>query len=79
MYKLLYHGKEEIHSEIVLIIFLTEVVQSHKYYKSCTVGVTSTVGLTTDRDVSVPMCLRNPMYFIPAWYWKSHGTSYYTT
>ena len=28
------------------------MVQSKKYYKSCTVGVTSEVGLTTDRDLS---------------------------
>ena len=27
---------------------LTEVIQSNKYYKSRTVGVTSEVGLTTD-------------------------------
>ena len=28
-----------------------EVVQSNKYYKSRAVGVTSEVGLTTDRDL----------------------------
>ena len=29
------------------------MVQSNKYYKSRAVGVTSEVGLTTDRDLSV--------------------------
>ena len=29
------------------------MVQSNKYYKSHTVGVTSEVGLTIDRDLSV--------------------------
>ena len=29
------------------------MIQSNKYYKSCAVGVTSEVGLTTDRDLSV--------------------------
>ena len=42
---------------------LTEVVQSDKYYKSRAVGVTSEVGLTTDRDLSVPMCLKNTTSF----------------
>ena len=32
---------------------LTAVVQSHKYHKSGAVGVTSEVGLTNDRDISV--------------------------
>ena len=46
---------------------------------SCAVGVTSEVGLTTDRDLSVPTCLRNTTYFIPTRYRKSRGTSHYTT
>ena len=37
---------------------LTEVVQSDKYYKSRAVGVTSEVGLTTVRDLSVPYVLK---------------------
>ena len=58
---------------------LTEVLQSHKYYKSCALSVTSKVGLTTDRDLSVLTCLRNTRSFIPPRYRKSRGTSYYTT
>ena len=53
------------------------MVQSDRYYKSCTVGVTSEVGLTTDRDLSVPTCLRNTS-FIPPRYQKSRGASHYT-
>ena len=55
------------------------MVQSDKYYKSCAVGVRSEVGLTTDRDLSVLMCLRNTTSFVPPRYWKSHGMSQYTT
>ena len=40
-----------------------EVVQSNKYYKSRAVSVTSEVGLTTDRDLAEPTCLRNTMSF----------------
>ena len=58
---------------------LTQVVQSNKYYKSCTVGVTSEVGLTTDRNLAEPSRLRNTMSFIPLRYPKSRGTSDYTT
>ena len=45
---LLYHGKEEIHSEIKGNYLLTEVVQSNKYYTSYAEGVRSKVGLPTD-------------------------------
>ena len=38
----------------------TEVVQSNKYYMSRAVGVTSEVGLTTDRDLSVPIFDERP-------------------
>ena len=58
---------------------LTQVVQSNKYYKSRVVGVTSEVGLTTDRDLAEPLCLRNVTSFMPPRYRKSRGTSYYTT
>ena len=75
---LLYHGKEEIKSEIVNYLS-TEVIQSNKYYKSSAVGVTSEVGLTTGQDLLVSTCLRNTMSFIPPRYRKSHGTSHYTT
>ena len=44
---MLYHGKEEIHGEIINYL-LTEVVQSNKYYKSRAVGVISEVGLITN-------------------------------
>ena len=36
--------------------------QSDKYHKSRAVGVTPEVGLTTDRDLSVPTCFRNTIY-----------------
>ena len=36
----------------------TEVIQSNKYYKSRVVGVTSEVGLTTDRDLAEPLVLK---------------------
>ena len=55
------------------------MVPSDKYYKSHIVGVTSEVGLSTDRDLSVLMCLRNTMSFIPPQYRKSYGTIHYTT
>ena len=58
---------------------LNEVVQSDKYYKSRAVGVTSNCGLSTDRDLSVPTCLRNTTSFIPLRYRKSCDTRYYTT
>ena len=51
---LLYRAKEEIHGEIVNYL-LTEVVQSNKF-ESCAVGVTSEVGLTTDRNQEI-QCL----------------------
>ena len=76
-YFLLYRGKEEIQSEIKS--YLTEVVQSNKYYKHRVVGVTSEVSLTTDRDLAERSCLRNTMSFIPLRYRKSRGTSHYTT
>ena len=41
-----------IHSEIVNYLSI-DVVQSNTYYKSRAIGVTSEVGLTTDRDLSV--------------------------
>ena len=41
-------------------------------------GVTCEVGLSTDRDLLVPMCLRNTTSFIPPRYLKSHGMSHYT-
>ena len=48
------------------------MVQSNKYYKSHTVGVTSEVGLTTDRDLSVLIVKQNVFYYseIPevTWY-----------
>ena len=76
----LYRGKEQIHSEIELIIFyVTEVVPSDKYYKSHAVGVSSKVGLTTDRDLLIKTCLRNITSFIPLRYRKSHSMSHYTT
>ena len=75
---LLYQGKEKIHSEIVNYS-LTEVVQSDKYYKSHAIGVTSEVGLATDRDLSELMCLRNMVSFIPLRYRKSRGRSHYKT
>ena len=60
---LLYHCKEEIHSERVNYL-LTAVVQSNKYHKSHTVGVTSEVGLTTDRDLSVlPMPKKHNVFY----------------
>ncbi len=34
------------------------MAQSHKYYKSRAVGVTSEVGLTTERDLSVLTVLK---------------------
>ena len=36
-------------------------------------------GLTTDRDLAEPLCLRKTTSFIPPWYQKSHGTNHYTT
>ena len=54
------------------------MVQSNKYYKSRTVGVTSEVGLTTDRDLAEVSCLRNTTSFILPRYWKSRGTNHYT-
>ena len=55
------------------------MVQPNKYYKSRAVGVTSKVGLTTDRDLAEHACLRNTTYFIPPRYRKSRATSHYTT
>ena len=55
------------------------MVQSDKYHKSCAVGVTSELRLTTDRDLAELSCLRNTMSFIPLQYQKSRGTSHYTT
>ena len=43
------------------------------------VGVTSEGGLTTDRYLSVPTCLRNTTTFIPPRYQKSYGASHHTT
>ena len=43
------------------------------------VGVTSEVGLTTDRDLAESLCLRKAMSFIPPRYQKSRGMSHYTT
>ena len=74
----LYHGKEEIHSEIVNYLWI-EVVQSNKYYKSCAVSVTSEVGLTTNRDLSLLTCWKNMTSFIPPRYQKSCDASHYTT
>ena len=42
-------------------------------------GVTSEVGLTNDRDLAKPWCLRNMTSFIPPRYWKALGTSHYIT
>ena len=42
---------------------LTPVVQSNKYYKSRAIGVTSEVGLTTDRDLAEYPCLWNTTSF----------------
>ena len=75
----LYRVKEEIHCEIEVNYLLTKVVQFNKYYKSRAVGVTSEVGLTTDRDLAEPSCLRNTKSFIPPWYRKSRGTSHCIT
>ena len=77
---MLYRGKEEIHSENKPNYLSTEVVQSDKYYKSRTAGVTPEVGLTTDRDLSVPMCLRNNFFYtskIPEvmWYEPLYNTN----
>ena len=55
------------------------MVQSDKYHKSRAAGVTSEFGLNTDREFSVPTCIRNMMSFITSRYRKSRGTSYYTT
>ena len=55
------------------------MVEANKYYKSRAVGVTSEVGLTTDRDLAEPMCLRNTTSFIPPRYRKSRCTGHYTT
>ena len=74
MINMLYCGKEEIHSQIELIIYYL------KWYSPTNIiSVMSEVSLTTDRDLSVLMCLRNRPSFIPPWYWKSRGTSHYTT
>ena len=54
---MLFRSKKEIHCEIVSYLF-TEVVQSNKYYKFCAVGVTSEVGLTIDRNLSVLTVLK---------------------
>ena len=57
------------------------MVQSNKYYKSCTADVTSEVGLTTDRGLSEPACLRNTTFFytseIPevTWYKPLYNTN----
>ena len=48
----LYCCKEEIHCEIKSYL-LTVVVQFNKYYKPRAIGVTSEVGLNTERDLSV--------------------------
>ena len=40
--------------------------------------VTSKVGLTTDRDLAEPSCLRKTTYFIPPRYRKSRGTRHNT-
>ena len=60
---MLYRGKVEIQCEIKSWLFLTEVVQSN-IYKSRAVGVTTEVGLTTDRDLAETPCLRKrrPLY-----------------
>ena len=63
--KVSYRGKEETHSEIESIYLSTLVVQSNKYHKSCAVGVMSKVGLTTDRDLTEPLYLKNTS-FIPS-------------
>ena len=60
------------------------MAQSDKYYKSCIVGVTSEVGLITDRNlselsISLSVCLRNTISFITLWYRKSRGMSHFTT
>ena len=55
------------------------MVQLNKYYKSRAVGVKSEIGLTTDRDLAEPLCLRNTTSFILPQYWKSCSTSHYTT
>ena len=41
------------------------MAQSNKYYKSPSVGVTSEVDLTTDRDLAKLLSLRNTTSFIP--------------
>ena len=86
-WSMLYCGKEKIHSERVNYA-LTLMVHFDQYYESCTVGVTSEVGLTTDRrpselsvsaSLSASACLRDTASFILPRYQKSHGTSHYTT
>ena len=60
------------------------MVQFDKYYKSCavvrpTLDIMSKIGLTTNRDLSVPPCSRNTTSFIPPRYQESRGMSHYTT
>ena len=55
------------------------MAQSNEYYKSCTIGVMSEVGLTTDQELSGVTCSSNTMSFMPPRYRKSCGTSHYTT
>ena len=55
------------------------MVQSNKYHKSRAVGVTSEVGLITDRDLAEPSGLRNTTSFIPLRYRKSRSTDHYAT
>ena len=49
---MLYRCKEKIHSENKVNYSLNQVLQYDLYYKSRAVGVTSEVGLTTDRRPS---------------------------
>ena len=80
---LLYRGKEMIHSEIELVIYLLKWYSPTSIKKSLAVGVMSNVDLLTEvfqsSSVSTSVFVSLASVFILPQYWKSCGTSHYTT
>ena len=50
------HTLSPLSLSLSLSLFLSEELQSNKYYTSRAIGVTSEVGLTTDSDLAVRTC-----------------------
>ena len=64
--------------QYIYVYFCMNQHMTMQHYKSRVAGVTTEVGLNTDRDLKVPTCLRNSASFIPLRYRKSRGTGHYT-